>query len=501
MCNNPNVDLVNMNEYAKDNHYAGSQQVTVGAQRVYQGQSLCRKSAGHSGSSKSIPRTITMQEVSRSQWELKEYTKDNHYAGSHQVTVGAQRVYQGQSLCRKSPGHSGSSKSIPRTITMQEVTRSQWELKEYTKDNHYAGSHQVTVGAQRVYQGHHYTGSHQVTVGAQRVYQGQSLCRKSAGHSGSSKSMSRTITMQEDTRSQWVLKEYAEDNHYAGSQQVTVGAQRVCQGQSLYRKSPGPVGAQRVYQGQSLCRKSPGHSGSSKSIPRTITMQEVTRSQWELKEYTKDNHYTGSHQVTVGAQRVYQGQSLCRKSAGHSGSSKSMPRTITMQEDTRSQWVLKEYAKDNHYAGSQQVTVGAQRVCQGQSLCRKSPGHSGSSKSIPRTITMQEVTRSQWELKEYTKDNHYAGSHQVTVGAQRVYQGQSLCRKSPGHSGSSKSIPRTITMQEVSRSQWELKEYAKDNHYAGSHQVTVGAQRVCQGQSLCRKSPGCLMSILLELPL
>ena len=73
---------------------------------------------------------------------------------------------------------------------------------------------------------------------------------------------------------------------------------------------------------------------------------------------------------------------------------------------------------------------------------------------------MQEVTRSQCVLKEYAKDNHYAGSQQVTVG-----------------------------------------KYTKDNHYAESHQVTVGAQRVCQGQSLCRKSPGCLMSILFEHPL
>ena len=233
-------------------------------------------------------------------------------------------------------------------------------------------------------------------------------------------------------------------------------------------------------------------------------MQEVTRSQWVLKEYTKDNHYARSHQVTVGAPRVYQGQSLCRKSAGHSGCSKSIPRTITMQEVSRSQWVLKENTKDNHYAGSHQVTVGAQRVYQGQSLCRKSPGHSGCSKSIPRTITMQEDARSQWVLKEYTKDNHYAGRHQVTVGAQRVCQGQSLCRKSAGHSGCSKSIPRTITIQEVTRSQWVLKENTKDNHYAGSQQVTVGAQRVYQGQSLCRRSAGysgCLMSILFEHPL
>ena len=460
-----------LKEYTKDNHYAGSQQVTVGAQRVYQGQSLCRKSAGHSGSSKSIPRTITMQEVTRSQWVLKEYTKDNHYAGSHQVTVGAQRVYQGQSLCRKSPGHSGSSKSIPRTITMQEVTRSQWELKEYTKDITIQEVTRSQWELKEYTKDNHYAGSQQVTVGAQRVCQGQSLCRKTPGHSGCSKSMPRTITMQEVSRSQWELKEYAKDNHYIGSHQVQWELKEYTKDNHYAGSHQVTVGAQRVYQGQSLCRKSPGHSGSSKSIPRTITIQEVTRSQWELKEYTKDNHYAGSQQVTVGAQRVCQGQSLCRKTPGHSGCSKSMPRTITMQEVSRSQWELKEYAKDNHYAGSHQVTVGAQRVYQGQSLCRKSPGHSGSSKSIPRTITMQEVTRSQWELKEYTKDNHYAGSHQVTVGAQRVYQGQSLCRKSAGHSGSSKSMPRTITMQEVTRSQWVLKEYAKDNHYAGSHQV------------------------------
>ena len=39
---------------------------------------------------------------------------------------------------------------------------------------------------------------------------------------------------------------------------------------------------------------------------------------------------------------------------------------------------------------------------------------------------MQEVTGSQWVLKEYTKDNDYAGSHRVTMGAQRVYSSNNL---------------------------------------------------------------------------